>query len=117
MAEPETIHAHGEVIPPGGPATGQPPGPRDLSGIALLIAVLADLLQLVLFPLFVEGTASPLNDALDVAVGLAMVKLIGWHWAFLPSFLGKLIPILDEFPCWTMAVLYVRSERAKLQTA
>jgi hypothetical protein len=79
--------------------------------------VAADLLQIILFPLFGEGAASPLNDALDMAVGLAMVRLLGWHWAFLPSFLGELIPLFDELPCWTLAVLLVRAERAKLQSA
>jgi hypothetical protein len=45
---------------------------------------------------------------------MAMVRLVGWHWAFLLSFLSKLIPIFDELPCWTLAVLWVRGKRAKL---
>jgi hypothetical protein len=85
--------------------------------MALAIAVIADLLQLVLFPFFAEGILSPLNNALDIAVGICMVKLLGWHWAFLPSFIGELVPLFDELPCWTLAVLAVRAERARLRTA
>ena len=52
---------------------------------ARLIAVGADALQLFLFPLFGEGFASPLDDVLDLAVALTLVKLLGFHWAFLPA--------------------------------
>ena len=115
--EQETIHAAGEVIPPGVPIESGHPRPRDSFTTPLVIAVVADLLQIVVFPLFAEGVFSPLDDALDVVVGMAMLRLVGWHWAFLPSFLGKLIPFFDELPCWTLAVLFVRAERAKLQSA
>jgi hypothetical protein len=101
----------GEVIPPGASADERPPGPRTTFALAFAIAIAADIVQLVLFPLFLRGFLSPLDDLLDIAVGLAMVRLLGWHWAFLPSFMGKLVPILDELPCWTLAVLFVRGKR------
>lgn len=106
--EQETIHVTGEVIPPG--TSGEQRAPR-LSGfaLALALAIAADVVQIVLFPLFMRGFLSPLDDLLDIAVGFTMVRLLGWHWAFLPSFLGKVVPILDELPCWTLAVLFVRS--------
>jgi hypothetical protein len=107
----ETIHVAGEVIPPGASTGEQSPGPRTTFALALTIAVAADILQLVLFPLFLRGFLSPIDDLLDIAVGFAMVRLLGWHWAFLPSFMGKLVPILDELPCWTLAVLFVRSRK------
>jgi hypothetical protein len=72
---------------------------------ARVLGVVADAVQLGLLPLFAEGWASPLNDALDVVVGVAMVALVGWHWAFLPAFLSELIPIWDLVPSWTAAVL------------
>jgi hypothetical protein len=62
--------------------------------------------QLVAFPFFFAGAASPWNDALDLVVGLVLVRLIGWHWAFLPAFLGELVPGLDLVPTWTAAVLF-----------
>lgn len=74
---------------------------------ARAIAVAADLLQIVVLPVFAPGAASPWNDALDVLVAGAMVLLIGWHWAFLPSFLAELLPGLDLVPTWTAAVFFV----------
>ena len=74
---------------------------------ARLIAMTADLAQLVVFPAFVEGFLSPLNDAVDVAVAVTMSALLGWHWVFLPSFLSELIPFWDLAPTWSAAVLFV----------
>jgi hypothetical protein len=72
--------------------------------IARVIAVAADALQLGLFPMFGVGALSILNDGLDVAVGIVLVFLVGWHFAFLPSFVAELIPGLDLIPTWTVAV-------------
>lgn len=74
---------------------------------ALAIALAADAVQIGLLPLFMEGAAAPWNDALDVAVGGMMVALLGWHAAFLPAFLGELVPFLNLFPTWTAAVVFV----------
>ena len=71
------------------------------------------MLQIALFPLFVEGFASPLDDALDLAVGAAMIKLVGFHWSFLPTFGAKLIPGVDLVPTWTAAVLLATGTRSK----
>jgi len=51
---------------------------------------------------------------LDLVMGFAMVRLLGWHWEFLPSFLGKLVPGVDLVPLWTLAVanVYRTSKRA-----
>ena len=74
---------------------------------ARTIAVAADLVQIFVFPAFATGAASPCNDALDVLVAGTMALLIGWHWAFLPSFLAELLPGLDLVPTWTAAVFFV----------
>ena len=71
---------------------------------ARVLAVVADATQLVLVPIFAPGAASPVNDALDVAVGVAMIALVGWHWSFLPAFVAELVPFADLAPSWTMAV-------------
>ncbi len=73
---------------------------------ARLIAIAADVLQIAVFPLFASGAASPVNDALDVAVAGAMTWLVGWHWSFLPSFVAELVPGLDLVPTWTAAALF-----------
>ena len=73
---------------------------------AWFIAIMADAIQLVGMPLFVEGGFSPLDTALDVVVGGILIKLLGWHWAFLPTFAAELMPGLDLFPTWTAAVFF-----------
>ncbi len=80
---------------------------------AMALAVLADALQLVVFPLFIEGGLSPADDVLDFGVGAIMIHLLGWHWEFLPSFVAKLVPGVDLVPFWTLAVanVYRKSKR------
>ena len=80
---------------------------------ARVTAILADITQIVLFPLFAGGAASPWNDALDLAVGAALTAMIGWHWAFLPSFFAELVPGLDLVPTWTAAVFFATRPGAK----
>ena len=83
---------------------------------ARLIAVAADLVQIVGFPIFAGGGASPWNDALDVAVAAAVTALVGWHWAFLPSFFAELVPGLDLVPTWTVAVFLATRGTARAST-
>jgi hypothetical protein len=77
------------------------------------LAVVADVLQLIAFPFFVEGFGSPADDVLDLVIAVAMVSLLGWQWEFLPSFLGKFVPGVDLVPFWTLAVanVYRKSKR------
>ena len=80
---------------------------------AWFVAILADVIQIVGMPLFAEGGVSPLDTALDVAVGAILIKLLGWHWAFLPTFAAEMVPGLDLFPTWTAAVFFVtRSQQS-----
>ena len=80
---------------------------------AMMLAIIADALQIVVFPLFVEGALSPADDMLDFGIAAVLVHLLGWHWEFLPSFLAKLVPGVDLVPFWTMAVanVYRKSKR------
>src|SRR5271168_4873729 len=81
--------------------------PRSRFRTALVLAVVADALQIVVFPLFAEGALSPLDDVLDLIVAVALISLIGWHWEFLPSFIAELVPGVDLVPFWTLAVANV----------
>jgi hypothetical protein len=80
---------------------------------AMLLAILVDALQIVVFPVFIEGALSPADDILDFGIAAVLVQLLGWHWEFLPSFLAKLVPGVDLVPFWTMAVanVYRKSKR------
>jgi hypothetical protein len=81
------------------------PGPQFRT--AMLLAIAADILQIAVFPAFVEGAMSPAEDLLDLGVAALMTRLLGWHWEFLPSFFAKLVPGVDMVPFWTLAVANV----------
>ncbi len=87
------------------------PGPSFRT--AMVLAIIADALQIIVFPAFIEGAISPADDLLDFGIGAAMIYLLGWHWEFLPSFLAKLVPGVDLVPFWTLAVasVYRKSKR------
>jgi len=80
-------------------------GPRLKAALAL--AIVADITQMIVFPLVVEGAFSPADDLIDLCVGGVLTFLLGWHWEFLPSFAGKLVPGVDLAPLWTLAVANV----------
>ncbi len=71
---------------------------------ATILAVAADALQIFVFPFFAEGALSPADDILDLAVAAVLVRLLGWHWEFLPAFAAELVPGVDLVPFWTLAV-------------
>jgi hypothetical protein len=93
---------------------GAPVGrhPSTAARAALWIAIGADVAQILLVPVFVEGWFSPANDILDVLVACLMFGLLGWHPAFLPSFIAEMVPVLGLFPTWTVAVLFATRKRA-----
>jgi hypothetical protein len=84
---------------------------------AMVLAIIADALQIIVFPLFVEGALSPADDILDLGVAAALVHLLGWHWEFLPSFFAKLVPGVDLVPLWTMAVANVYRKSKQIAVA
>ena len=75
--------------------------------LAWSIAVVADAIQILGLPLFAPGVISPADTALDLAVAALLARLLGWHWALLPSFVAELVPGLDLFPTWTAAVFFM----------
>jgi len=81
--------------------------------LAWAIAIAADTLQIAAFPFFIEGAISPADSALDLIVAFVMIRLLGWHWAFLPTAAAKLIPGADLFPTWTTAVWFVTRQQIR----
>jgi hypothetical protein len=75
--------------------------------LAWLVALVADGIQIGLLPLFVAGVLSPATVVVDVVAAILLSRIMGWHWAFLPTAVAELIPGFDLFPTWTAAVLYV----------
>ena len=88
--------------------------PRSRFRAAMILAMIADGLQMVVFPLFIEGAVSPVDDFLDLAVGVVLAYLLGWHWEFLPSFVAKLVPGVDLVPFWTLSVANVFRRSRKI---
>jgi hypothetical protein len=79
--------------------------------LAWLVALAADTIQIVALPLFVPGGFSPADTLLDLVVGGVLLRLLGWHWAFLPTFAAELVPGLDLFPTWTAAVFFATRQQ------
>jgi len=79
--------------------------------MAWIIALAADALQWAAFPFFAEGGISPLDSALDLVVAFLLIRLVGWHWAFLPSMIAEVLPGADLFPTWSAALLFVTRDR------
>ena len=74
---------------------------------ARFIAVAVDLAQYALLP----AELTPLNNVVDVLTAIAMLSLVGWNWAFLPTFLAELVPFVDLVPSWTLAVMFATRGR------
>ena len=81
--------------------------------MAWAVAIGADALQILAFPLFAEGGMSPADSLLDLFVAFVLIRLLGWHWAFLPSLAAELIPGADLFPTWTAAVWFVTRQQVR----
>jgi hypothetical protein len=103
-----------QTVQPDQSAVRISPGPRMKAALAL--ALVADIVQVVLFPIFLEGAYSPYDDIVDASMAGVLSWLLGWHWEFLPSFAGKLIPGVDLAPLWTLAVanVYRKSRPRKI---
>ena len=85
--------------------------------LAWAIAIAADTLQIAAFPFFAEGGMSPADSLLDLIVGFFMIRLLGWHWAFLPTLAAELIPGADLFPTWTAAVWFVTRQKVSAHSS
>jgi hypothetical protein len=79
--------------------------------LAWAIAMAADAIQIAGLPFFAEGAISPADSLLDLVVAFLLIRLLGWHWAFLPTLAAEMIPGIDLFPTWTAAVWYVTRQR------
>ena len=76
---------------------------------ALLVAVIADGLQILLLPFawtFIES-------ALEVVAMAATTWLIGFHPLLLPTAVVEIFPVVDAFPTWTACVIAVIALRRR----
>ena len=68
-------------------------------------------------PLFAGGAPAGFDAALDIVVGVVMIALVGWHWAFLPAFALEALPGVDLAPTWTIAVFIATRRQAQTSSA
>jgi hypothetical protein len=71
---------------------------------ALVIAGLADLVQLGFFPVFGEGALSIPDDVLDVIIAVVLFALLGFKLRILLALAIELVPGVALFPSWTAVV-------------
>jgi hypothetical protein len=84
-----------------GPET-RPPLSRIRIRLAWAIALAVDAIQI---PADAAGPVGWfLGAGLDVITMAVMWGMLGFHWAFLPSFITEAIPYLNLAPFWTLAV-------------
>jgi hypothetical protein len=72
--------------------------------IALVIAGLADLIQVGAFPIFAEGALSIPDGVLDGIVALLLLIVLGFRWRLLFSLALELVPAATLLPTWTAVV-------------
>ena len=83
---------------------------------AWVVAVLVDGLQMITWPAEMTGPmAWVLEVGLDLVTMSLMILLVGFHWAFLPSFVTKLLPFVDLAPTWTLALFIATRDRKKMK--
>jgi hypothetical protein len=89
----------------------QPPLSRTRIRLAWAIALVVDAIQI---PAEATGPAGWfLGAGLDLITMAGMCVLLGFHWAFLPSFLTEWIPYLNFAPLWTLAVVLATRGRGE----
>ncbi len=73
--------------------------------LAWTFAIITDGIQIALLPAMAVGL--PAVEIIDVIMAVAMITLLGWHIAFLPTLLAEAIPFVNLVPTWTAAVWLV----------
>ncbi len=79
------------------------------------IALAADFVQFAVLPLALGNTMSPVDEVIDVFVGVVLTSILGFHVALLPALAVELVPIIDVFPTWTAAVLFITRGSNRVQ--
>jgi hypothetical protein len=92
-------------------STPKPPLSRSRIRLAWAIALTVDAIQIP------ATAAGPLGWFLEVGLDLVtmavMWAVLGFHWAFLPSFLTEWVPYLNLAPLWTLAVALATRDKGE----
>ncbi len=81
--------------------------------VAWVIALAVDAIQI---PATAAGPVGWFLDiGLDLLTMIVMWGLLGFHWAFLPSFFTEWVPYLNLAPFWTLAVALATRGRGEIE--
>ncbi len=94
---------------------GVRPVSRKRKAIALAVALAADAVQMVLWPVFAGGAASPPDDALDAVVAVILCVTLGFRARLLVALAVELVPGADLLPTWTAVVATIPSEGVAME--
>jgi hypothetical protein len=87
---------------------------------AWTVALVADVIQLPISLSVATGIlaipAETVDVAVDIGVMILLSALLGFHYAFLPTFVLEVIPGAGLLPTWTGSVAYVIWQRKKART-
>ena len=75
--------------------------------LALGVAGVSDLVQLIFAPVFAEGGGSPLDVALDAVTAILILLIVRLEWRLAVALAVELVPGVDLFPTWTAVVLSI----------
>ena len=101
MKLPEKLLALGRI----------PPLTRRRMALALVLAAVADGLQLLFGPI---GWAF-IDQAIDCVAMILLSCILGFHLLLLPTFIIELIPVLEDLPTWTACTAAVIALRRREQ--
>lgn len=91
----------------------RPPLSRARIRVAWAIALVVDAIQV---PANLAGPMGWfLGAGLDLITMVVMWRMLGFHWAFLPSFITEAVPYLNLAPLWTMAVALATRGRGEVE--
>lgn len=96
---------------------GAPRVSKKRKAVAMSIAVVADLVQIVLWPAFAGGAASPFDDALDAVVAVALLITLGWSGRLGAALALELTPAAALFPTWSAVVASIPVEAAPTEAS
>lgn len=85
--------------------------------LALGVAVCADGLQFFLGLLFGPGEWVFVDPVIDSIAAVLTSWLVGFHILLLPTFVVKLVPLVEELPTWTACVGAVIVLRKRAESA
>ena len=91
-----------------------PPLSKTRIRVAWAIALTMDAIQLGTAPAELGGPPVWfIEGAVDLVTMAVLWAIVGFHWAFLPSFATKLLPFVDIAPTWTLGVFLATRGRGE----